>query len=262
MNKHQYRLCKVADIVAEAQNVITILLDKAIDALPAHFVMVWLPGVNEKPFALAYSRPLGITLKDIGPFSHALFQLKKGDTLRVRGPYGNSFLGFADERKKKYLVAGGTGAAPLAMLAEATNERPVVFLGGRTSGDLVFADRFSRCAELFVSTNDGSAGAHGNVTDIFDSVGIEKNSQFFVCGPEKMMRAVCEKATAHTSAENIFCSLEKFMKCSRGICGQCDLGGYRVCTDGPVFSYAQLLECPDFGVSRREITGRMVAAEH
>jgi dihydroorotate dehydrogenase electron transfer subunit len=115
---------------------------------------------------------------------------------------------------------------------------------------------------VFVSTNDGSKGFHGLVTDIFNNVSIEKNSQFFVCGPEKMMLAVCKKALNYTDEKNIFCSVEKFMKCSRGICGECDLGGYRVCTDGPVFSYKQLKECSDFGTMKRDITGKLIPIDH
>jgi dihydroorotate dehydrogenase electron transfer subunit len=261
MNKHNFISCEIKEVVDEADNVKTLIFDKNIEAKPANFVMAWLPGISEKPFALAYIDPIGITLKPLGLYTQKLFSMKKGDKAWIRGPYGNSFLDFIDNRKKNYLVAGGTGAAPLALLAEQIKE-PTVFLGGRSSKDLVFEDRFRKSSEIVVSTNDGSKGIHGMVTDIFDDIEIAKNSQFFVCGPEKMMLAVSKKAMEFTSAENIFCSLEKYMKCSRGICGQCDICGYRVCTDGPVFSYKELMDCKDFGTMKREITGKLVAVDH
>lgn len=262
MNKHDFIPSIIKEIVDEADNVRTLIVDKEISAKPANFVMVWLPGVSEKPFALAYTDPIGITLKSLGSYTQKLFSMKEGDKLWIRGPYGNSFMDFIDNKKKHYFIAGGTGAAPLALMAEEMKNKPTVFLGGRSRKDLVFEERFKKYSEVFVSTNDGSKGVHGLVTEIFDQIKIEENSQFFICGPEKMMLAVCKKASQFTSPENIFCSLEKYMKCSRGICGQCDICGYRVCTDGPVFSYKQLMNCHDFGAMKREITGKLVAIDH
>ena len=262
MSKHDFIPCTIKEIREEADNVRTLILDKKIDAEPANFVMVWLPGINEKPFALAYTDPIGITLKALGDYTQKLVKMKKGDKLWIRGPYGNSFFDFIDNKKKHYLVAGGTGAAPLALLAEQIKKKSTVFLGGRSKKDLVFEGRFKKISEVFVSTNDGSKGVHGLVTDIFNQVKIEKNSQFFICGPEKMMNAVSKKASEFTDPDNIFCSLEKYMKCSRGICGQCDVCGYRVCTDGPVFSYKQLIGCNDFGSMKREKTGKLISIDH
>jgi len=262
MNKHDFLPCTIKEVIDEADNVRTLILDKKIDAKPANFIMVWLPGINEKPFALAYTDRIGITLKALGDYTQKLFKMKIGDKLWIRGPYGNSFLDFLDNKKKHYLMAGGTGAAPLAMLAEHIRNKPIVFLGGRGKKDLVFEERFKKSSEIFVSTNDGSKGTQGLITDIFNEVKIEKDSQFFICGPEKMMLAVSKKASQFTDTENIFCSLEKYMKCSRGICGQCDICGYRVCTDGPVFSYEQLIGCNDFGSMKREISGKLIAIDH
>ncbi len=259
MNK--FIAAKITDIIDEARGVKTFFFDFDIDAKPGNFVMVWLPGVSEKPFAIAYTEPAAITVKALGSYTHQLFGARKGDRLWIRGPYGNAFTDFV-ARGKKYLIAGGTGAAPIAMLAEALGDVPTIFLGGRTKDDLVFEERLRRCSELFVSTNDGSKGVHGVVTDIFDYASVEKGVQFFVCGPEKMMLATCRKAVQYTEPENIFCSVEKHMKCARGVCGQCDLGGYRVCTDGPVFSYAQLMECKDFGASKRDMSGCAVPLDH
>ncbi|MFH0832202.1 MAG: dihydroorotate dehydrogenase electron transfer subunit [Candidatus Aenigmatarchaeota archaeon] len=243
-----YEVCKIIDVVDEAKNVRTFFLDKKIDAMPGQFVMVWLPGINEKPFSLSYEN--GITVKMLGPFTKSLFDLHIGDKLWIRGPYGNSFIDFVGD-SKKYLIAGGTGAAPLAFFAEWLNEKPTVILGARSKDGLVFADRFRKKSNLLITTNDGSCGSCGFVTDLVK----DDDAQFFICGPEKMMLACVQKIK---TPENIILSLERYMKCGCGICGNCELSGLRVCKDGPIFRYSAIVNS-DFGRSKRNEIGKMVS---
>jgi dihydroorotate dehydrogenase electron transfer subunit len=249
-----YEQYKIIDIVDEANNVKTFVLDKKILAKPGQFVMLWLPGVSEKPFSLSSEN--GITVKKLGAFTESLFKLGIGDELFIRGPYGNSFLDFAKEGSK-YLIAGGTGTAPLAFFAEWLNENPTVFLGARTEDDLIFENRF-KGSDTFISTDDGSHGMKGMVTDLFNGIKIKNNSQFFICGPENMMTAAVSKALEHTQEENIILSLERYMKCGHGICGNCEIGGLRVCVDGPVFSYASIKDNKHFGKFKRSKTGEKI----
>lgn len=84
-------------------------------AMPGQFVMVWLPGVGEKPFSIAAAAPLALTISDVGPVSHALNEIGVGEKVWIRGPFGQ---GYRLIGKRHLLVGGGYGAAPLAFLAE------------------------------------------------------------------------------------------------------------------------------------------------
>jgi dihydroorotate dehydrogenase electron transfer subunit len=250
-----YENYEIIEIMDEANNVKTFLLDNKIVAKPGQFVMVWLPGISEKPFSLSYDN--GITVKKLGPFTEKLFDLHIGDKLFLRGPYGNSFLDFAKD-SNKYLIAGGTGAAPLAFFAEWLDKKPTVLLGARTKDELVFENRLRRVADVLVSTDDGSCGIKGMVTELFNKISPSKNSQFFICGPEKMMFAAAKKALQYTQAINIILSLERIMKCGYGICGNCEIEGLRICVDGPVFSYETISRFNDFSRFKRDKTGKKV----
>ena len=115
---HKYIRYKINGIRDECIDTKTFMLDKKLDAKPGQFVMLWLPGIGEKPISISFNNPLELTVKKFGPFTTELFKLKSGDSVWARGPYGNSFLDFVDDNSKKYLIAGGTGAAPLKFLVE------------------------------------------------------------------------------------------------------------------------------------------------
>ncbi len=245
-----YSPCRIIDIVDEAKDVKTFLLESSLDAKPGQFVKVWIPGVNEKPFSISCRN--GITIKKLGEFTSKLFESQEGDTMMIRGPYGNSFLDFAGNGKK-YIVAGGIGAAPLVFLSEQL--KATVFLGAKTKDEIAFEKRFK---SAIISTDDGTYGKGGFVIDLLDDINIEKDSQFFICGPEKMMASAAKKALNYTKAENIILSLERYMKCSVGLCGSCEFNGYRICIDGPVFSYDKLIDS-EFGKLKRDGSGRLIS---
>ena len=163
---------------------------------------------------------------------------------------------------------GGTGLASLAPLVEELAENGVglsVLLGAKTSGDLLFLDRFRSVASgaegrLVVTTEDGSSGLRGLVTAEAERL-LDHGERFdvvYTCGPEKMMYKMlqlCEKFDVPLQA-----SLERFMRCAIGLCGTCVIGKYRVCRDGPVFSDVQLREVNDeFGRLRRGFDGRQIS---
>ena len=259
---HEYIKYKIIDIRDECIDTKTFVLDKKLDAKPGNFVMLWLPGIGEKPISISFSNPMELTVKKFGPFTTELFKLKPGSNVWARGPYGNSFLDFVDDNSKKYIIAGGTGAAPLKFLVESLKhggEKPTVFLGVRNRESLLFEDHFRKFAELLIATSDGSYGNKGLTTDLFDrTVDLKENSQFFICGPEKMMIIAAQRAAKYTSPKNIILSMERYMKCGCGVCGGCEINGLRVCVDGPIFSYNSLLACSDFGRKKRNKNGKMV----
>lgn len=249
-NNVMYKPYKIIDIVDEAKGVKTFLLNNNLNAKPGQFVKVWIPGVNEKPFSVSGSN--GITVKMFGEFTSRMFMLDIGDSLMVRGPYGNSFLDFV-RSGRKYIIAGGIGAAPLVFLSEQL-DNAIVLLGSKTKNEVVFEKRFK---SAIVSTDDGTYGKKGFAIDLLDDINIEKDSQFFICGPEKMMTSAAKKALNYTKPENIILSLERYMKCSVGLCGSCEFNGYRVCIDGPVFIYDKLIGS-EFGKLKRDKSGNLV----
>jgi len=103
-------------IVAEWENKGTriIELDGRMDAIAGQFLMVWLPGVGEKPYSIMQPDPLTLLVADAGPFSHALAQVELSNRIWVRGPLGN---GFVPRLEEAMLIGGGYGAAPLYFLA-------------------------------------------------------------------------------------------------------------------------------------------------
>ena len=105
---------RIVSKIAENPKTVSFELDAKMAAAPGQFAMLWLPGMDEKPFSISGTDPLMFTISRVGPFSEALLQREVGDTLWVRGPFGN---GFAVQPGRVLLVGGGYGAAPLYYLA-------------------------------------------------------------------------------------------------------------------------------------------------
>ena len=229
----------IRDIQDETRLVRTFVLDMELpQAEPGQFVMLWLPGVDEKPMSVARPTPLTLTVRRAGPFTTALHRTRVGDRVGVRGPFGHGFSLHRD--RPALLVAGGCGAVPLYFLATRAIEQGVhtiVALGARRAADLVYADRFrSLGVELHLSTDDGSLGYKGPVTnlaaDLTDQPG--DRPALYTCGPEPMLVALLRLCLERDLTAQF--SAERYMKCGFGICGQCAIDGLLVCQDGPVFT--------------------------
>lgn len=214
-----------------AKNVRAFRFDEKLDFIPGQFIMLWLPGINEKPFSLA-DKDL-IVVKKVGPFTSKLFKLEEGDYVWIRGPYGN---GFKSVEGKVALVAGGIGIPPIYALAKYGNlEEKVLIYGARSKEELATLDIENYVDEVVITTDDGSAGIKGFPTDVLARRKVEF-SQVYACGPEVMLAKVLEIM----NYERTQISAERYMKCGIGICGSCALGPYLVCRDGPVFTGEQL----------------------
>ncbi len=248
-------MVKITGITDENPYVKTLFLDWKGEAKPGQFVMVWIPGVDEKPFTLSHTgKRAAITVEEKGKYTKALFGLKEGGMIGVRGPYGNPFV----PKANACVVAGGLGLAALAPLIEALKahgKEPRVIIGARTRERLIFNERFGNAA---FATDDGSFGRKGFVTDLLEeALAKGKFSVVYTCGPEAMMKRVfemCERRGIEVQA-----SLERYMKCGLGVCGQCEADGMRVCRDGPVFASGKLRNMSDFGKFARLKTGEKVS---
>jgi dihydroorotate dehydrogenase electron transfer subunit len=227
-------MCRVLEVREEGEDVKTIRLEKTLDAEPGQFVMLWLPGVEEKPFSLSrLGGGIEVTFDKKGPFTEALYQIKKGDRIGVRGPYGN---GWKIRGEKVCIVAGGLGLAPLMPLIESDANLTVIH-GVRNKGRVMFKERLEKSGvELHYSSDDGSFGKHCYACDILsDFIKASGFDQVLCCGPEILMKKVVDICKENKVACQV--SLERYMKCGIGICGSCAFGskGLRVCVDGPVF---------------------------
>lgn len=236
-------------------------------ASPGQFVMVWIPGLDEVPMGLSTMGPRGlsaITVKRVGEATAALHNLKGGDVIGVRGPYGN---GFKLVTGNIMVVGGGIGVAPLAPLAERLAEAPpnriIFIIGAAARNELLFLDRislnlFKIGGKVMVATEDGSQGFRGLATDLADQMLREqKFDMVYACGREEMMKRMFQLAERHKSPLQM--SLERIIKCSVGLCGSCTIGKYRVCRDGPVFFNEQLREVKDeLGVFKRNHCGKRI----
>lgn len=236
-------------------------------AEPGQFAMIWIPGVDEVPMSLSELLPersqAAITVERIGEATNALHEMKPGDTIGVRGPFGNSYT--VSKGGNVLIVGGGTGLASLAPLTERLVKQKVkitLLMGAKTRSDLLFLDRISRLfsenkGQLITTTEDASHGLRGLITEPAEKMldGRNRVDMVYACGPEQMMSKMfhlCGKSDVPFQA-----SLERFMRCAIGLCGTCVIGKYRVCKDGPVFSGEQLREVKDeFGHFRRGFDGR------
>jgi dihydroorotate dehydrogenase electron transfer subunit len=248
----------IKEIRYETRTIRTFALDAAVeDAQPGQFIMLWLPGVDEKPFAVARPNPLTVTVARVGPFSTALHRRVVGDRVGWRGPYGRGFT--LRQHHQALLVAGGYGAAPLYFLAAMAVESripTVVAIGARTALDLPYVERFEELGvTLLVATDNGSAGQRGTITDVVSRFLTDRPGHaVYACGPELMLVSLHRLCLAHGIPGQF--SLERYMKCGFGICGQCALDDLLVCRDGPVFTVEQLSGLRDFGRVHRSATGR------
>lgn len=180
----------------------------------------------------------------VGEGTEKLSGLKKGDSLNVVYPLGNSFT-LPSRGERIVLTGGGCGMAPLLYLGRKAAEAgaEVVFaLGFRNSARILDYSAFLQFGEVHLATEDGSEGTKGFITDI-PYFAMTKWDRVYCCGPEPMMKSIA----AFCAPRDIFCevSLENLMACGIGACLCCVVnttaGHVCTCTDGPVFNIKSLL---------------------
>ncbi len=253
------------EIKQENPSVKTFYFDYPLGSKAGQFVMMWIPGVDQKPFSIAYDtgKRFGLSIFAVGAMTQKLFELKVGSRVGITGPYGTTF---SVKPKTHYImVAGGYGAGPLGMLAEElrdSNSTIDFCVGARNKDLLLFEKRVSKLpyVNLHVATNDGSRGHQGFVTEILEKCLAKKtkNTLVVTCGPELMEKKVLDICNAHKADCEI--SIERFMKCGFNVCGQCcvDDAGLTMCTQGPVVDRATANQITEFGKCHRDKSGKKI----
>jgi len=227
---------------------------------PGQFNMLYAFGVGEVPISISSapgeSPVIKHTTRVVGPVTRAMRRLKRGEMMGVRGPFGSSWPVEAARNRDLVIVAGGIGLAPLRpVLYEALAQRKsynkiVLLYGARTPEDLLYRHELERWRgkldlEIHVTVDRAFADWRGNVGVVTKLIGrtpFDRTSCVaMVCGPEVMMRfAVMELQNRGVTADRIYVSMERNMKCAVGFCGHCQYGPLFVCKDGPVYRYDRI----------------------
>lgn len=170
-------------------------------------------------------------------------KMTAGDTIDILGPLGNGFPLEEGRGKKAFLMGGGIGVPPILELAKQLDcEKKQIVMGYRDA-ETFLKEEFEANGEVYISTEDGSAGTKGNVMDAIRENVLEADI-IYACGPTPMLRAVKQYA----EEKDIVCyiSMEERMACGIGACLACvcqskekdhhsNVNNKRVCKDGPVF---------------------------
>ena len=258
------KIVEIKEIIENTPTIKTFIFDWDMDKYgkpnPGEFVMVW-NFKNEKPMSIAQinDNELAISVKNIGEFTSQLHNLQVGDQIGIRGSYGNGFDNSL-EGKRVLAIGGGVGMAPIHSIAsdliKKGNDVDVVS-AAQTKDELLYVDELEGLGvNVHCCTDDGSFGFKGFATDC--TVGLLEDSTYdyaFVCGPEIMMKGIFDiLEDAEIPAQY---SLERYMKCALGVCGQCcvDSEGWRICVEGPVFENDKIKQITEFGKYRRDASG-------
>jgi sulfite reductase subunit B len=248
---------KIKKIIPETPTITTFILDgRSIDFEAGQFAELTVPGVGEAPFTPSsspYADDLEFTIMQVGRVTQALFKLKEGDTVGVRGPFGKPYPLKNFKGKEIFIVGGGVGFAPLRSLFLALvhnikdYKKIYIRYGSRTPKDIVYKNLIPKWQNinkvdilLTVDVGDESwKGRVGVVTVILDEIPVDVNSApTIVCGPPLMMKFATQRLVeAGFKQNNIYLSMEKNMSCGVGKCNHCRVGKFYVCKDGPVLTW-------------------------
>ena len=274
-NKNIYLpyLATVAEVIDETPDVRTLRLvfqdeqlQESFSYRAGQFAEYSAFGAGESTFCIASSPTrkgyIECSFRSVGRVTEELRRLEVGDTMGVRGPYGNSFPIEEFYGKNLVFVAGGIALPPLRTLIwncldlrDKFGDITIVY-GARTEADLVYKRELQEWQErgdvrLVKTVDPGGNGPEwdGQVgfvpTILGEAAPIAENSIALVCGPPIMIKftlPVLEKLGF--SDEQVYTTLENRMKCGLGKCGRCNVGNVYVCKDGPVFTAKQVKAMP------------------
>ncbi len=249
-------IVKIESVVEHSSDIKSIILrnDRIAQMYkPGMFVFLWLPDIDFLPMSISKveGNRIEITVQKIGDGTAKLFDLTVGDSIGIRGPFGNPW-SYGDAANI-LIVGGGMGIAAITSLIESlknTSNNITVAIGAKDKTSLIFADRLIELIpNTMCTTDDGSFGKKCYVTDSIEEIISANNIDLILtCGPEVMMKKVLD--IAESKNIKVQASLERKMKCGVGLCGSCCLGennDISVCKDGPIFNSEQLKKFPQFG---------------
>lgn len=226
------------------------------------FMEISIPGVGEAPISICNfdEHSLEMCIRKVGRLTDKVFDLEAGDSLWMRGPYGNGFDLDLFRGKDVAFLAGGTGLAPVRKTIDhfASNRDQVknleVMIGFKTPEDRLFNEDIHRWSEnnsVTVTVDKGDEdwqGETGLITTHIDKLDLREvaDKVAVVVGPPIMMKfTTMELIKKGFKEENIWVSFERKMSCGIGKCGHCKIDETYVCLEGPVFNYIKAKELID-----------------
>lgn len=234
--------------------------------IPGQCAMLSVPRVGEAIFSITSSPTneefLEFSIKKCGCVTDFLHSIEAGQSIAIRGPYGNGFpVDTAFAGKDLLFIAGGIGLAPLRSVInycrhyrDRYGKLDIVY-GARSKGDLVayreILDEWCREDGLSVHltidrAEEGWDGHVGFVPDFVKELGFDTNKTAIVCGPPVMIRfTLASLNELGFSRTQVYTTMELKMKCGIGKCGRCNIGSKYVCKDGPVFRFDELDALPE-----------------
>ncbi len=254
----EYRPFTVVEVRDYGPDLRRIRFHQDLEARTGQFVFLKLGTGLAKPFSVASCGDgLELIVRRVGRMTARAFELAPNAVVRVRGPYGRPFDLPAD--REVIFVGAGCGIAPIHHAVRRHAGAKRIVLGAVTAAELVYLDELRALGPVEVSTDDGSLGLPGLVTELLDQV-LERDppegAAFYICGPEAAMAGVDPIARRHAPPEDIHYLVERMTSCGIGICGKCSTpSGERACVDGPVFTAARFTP----GLYRRDKTGAKIA---
>ena len=235
---------------------------RGVEYQAGQFMEVSVLGIGEAPISIC-SGPgrrddLEMCIRNVGDVTGKLHTLKVGGKIGLRGPFGNGFDMNQVAGRDLLFVAGGLGLAPCRSFIQAALDhrdkynRVTILYGARTPADLLFGGDLKKWAarkdcQFLLTVDRGDEGWKGNtgvITTLFRKMTRPDpaNTTAFIIGPPVMFKfAVLEALAMGLRKANIYCSLERRMKCGLGKCGHCQIRDVYVCQDGPIFNYAEVM---------------------
>ena len=212
-------------------------------------------SIASSPLVKEYKQ---FSIMRVGRVTSAFHDLQVGDTVGIRGPYGNGFP-INDWRGKNLIfIGGGCGLAPIwpvittAVAQRANFKNITVFYGGRSPRDIMYRNELEKLrgsADVHLSVDKTEEGWNefcGFVpSNVMDKAPPPDNAIAITCGPPIMIKFVIQNLQKlGFKDEQIYTTIENKMKCGIGKCGRCNVGKDYVCVSGPVYSWAQLKTLP------------------
>ena len=227
---------------------------------PGQFNMLYLHGVGEVPISIVsdpeHEDLLVHTINRVGRVTRGMSDLKEGDRLGIRGPYGRGWPLREAEGRDVIIVSGGLGCAPVVSVINHMIRRRerfghfTIVQKVKKVDEFIWPERYARWTQVpdtkvLVASTEGATNWRWQVSpriQVLDQVEVHSEQTIaMLCGPGGFMgSAATHLASKGVPAESIYMSLERNMQCAVGHCGHCQFGPTFICKDGPIYSYPQV----------------------
>ncbi len=252
-------IVKVKEVIKESDNFKTIILDYSLNAKPGQFLMIWLPGIDAKPFSVAWQKKdeFAIGVVEIGKYTKKLCQVKPGDLIGFTGPYGTSY--DLKDKEKILVLGGGSGIASVTYLTQRARENnmEVDFLIATKDKGQVIHEKWLEDfgVNVYHRFKDSK---YERAWDVFEELSNNQYDAWYACGPELLLKRVVDLSLKKDV--ECYVSLERYMKCGIGVCGSCcvDPFGICLCQAGPVVSAEFANSITEFGIYHRDASGAKI----